>query len=73
MTMVRFCVRNTKLEDIHAGLVPVTKTGNYLDVTVIDGAGREIPRNDMSHFDDHAIRDLMRLIVDRMYTFPGQV
>ena len=25
-TMVLLCVRNTKLEDIHAGLSPVTKT-----------------------------------------------
>ncbi len=68
-TMVLVCVRNTKLEDIHAGLVPVTKTGDYSDVTVIDGDGRRIPWNDVSHFDDNAMRDLMRQIVDRMYTF----
>ena len=68
-TMVLVCVRNTKLEDIHAGLAPVTKTGDYSDVTVIDGDGRRIPWNDVSHFDDDAMRDLMRQIVDRVYTF----
>ena len=70
--MVLVCVRNTKLEDIHAGLVPVTKTGDYSDVTVIDGDGRRIPWNDVSHFDDDARRDLMRQIVDRMYTFQAK-
>ena len=71
--MVLVCVRNTKLEDIHAGLVPVTKTGDYSDVTVIDGEGRQIPWNDVSHFDDDAMRDLMRQIVDRVYTFQVNV
>ena len=68
-TMVLVCVRNTKLEDIHAGLVPVTKAGDYSDVTVIDGEGRRIPWNGVSHFDDDVMRDLMRQIVDRVYTF----
>ena len=68
-TMVLVCVRNTKLEDLHAGLVPVTKTGDYSDVTVIDGDGRQIPWNDVSHIDDDAMRELMRQIVDRVYTF----
>ena len=68
-TMVLVCVRNTKLEDLRADLVPVTKTGDYSDVTVTDGDGRQIPWNDVSHFDDDAMRDLMRQIVDRVYTF----
>ena len=68
-TMVLVCLRNTKLEDIHAGLVPVTKTGDYSDVTVIEGDGRRLPWNDASHFDDDVMRDLMRQIVDRVYTF----
>ena len=68
-TMAMLCVRNTKLEDIHAGLVPVTRTGDYSDVTVIDADGRRIPWPDVSHFDDDAMRDLMRQVVDRLYTF----
>ena len=71
-TMVLVCVRNTKLEDLHAGLVPVTNTGDYSDVTVIDGDGRRIPWNDVSHVDDDAMRDLMRQIVDRVYTFQAK-
>ena len=68
-TMAMMCVRNTKLEDIHAGVVPVSKTGNFSDVIVVDAEGREIPWADVSHFDDDAMRDLMRQIVNRLYTF----
>ena len=38
-TMALLCVRNTMIEDIHAGLVPVTRTGDYSDITVIDADG----------------------------------
>ena len=68
-TMALTCFRNSKLEDIHAGLTPVTKTGDYSDVTVIDADGRRISWPDVSHFDDDAMRDLMRQVVDRLYTF----
>ncbi len=68
-TMAMLCVRNTKLEDIHAGILPVTRTGDYSDVTVIDADGNRIPWNRVSHFDDDAMRDLMRQVVDRLYTF----
>lgn len=67
--MALMCVRNTKLEDIHAGVVPVSKNGDYSDVMVVDAEGREIPWADVSHFDDVAMRDLMRQIVNRLYTF----
>ena len=63
------CVRNTKLEDIHAGVVPVSKTGDFSDVMIVDANGREIPWPEVSHFDDDAMRDLMRQIVNRLYTF----
>ena len=68
-TMALLCVRITMIEDIHAGLVPVTKTGDYSDVTVIDADGRRIPWPDVSHIDDDAMRDLMRQVVNRLYTF----
>ena len=48
--MAVFCVRNTELESIHAGLVPVTRTGDYTDVFVIDADGRRMPWPDVSHF-----------------------
>ena len=30
-TMAMMCVRNTELKNIHAGLTPVTRTGDYSD------------------------------------------
>ena len=63
------CVRNTNLEDIHAGLVPVTRTGDYSDVIVVDADGRKIPWPKVSHFDNDAMRDLMKQIVNRLYSF----
>ena len=68
-TMAMMCVRNTMLEDIHAGLTPVTRTGDYSDVMVIDADGRKIPWPEVSHFDDDAMRDLMRQVVNRLYSF----
>lgn len=63
------CVRNTKLEDLHAGISPITHTGDYSDVVVTDAAGRKIPWTEVSHIDDDTMRDLMRQIVNRLYTF----
>ena len=68
-TMALLCVRNTALENIHAGLEPITRTGDYSDVTVIDADGRSIPWPEVSHFGDDTMRDLMREIVDKLYTF----
>jgi hypothetical protein len=67
--MAMMCVRNAKLEDIHAGLVPVTKTGDYSDVVVVDAEGRKIPWPEVSHIDDDQMRELMKEIVNRLYTF----
>jgi hypothetical protein len=33
--IVALCVRNTFLEDLHAGTTPSSKTGDYLDVKVV--------------------------------------
>jgi len=63
------CVRNSKLEDLHAGHVPVTRTGDYSDVVVLDADGKRIPWTDVSRIDDDEMRDLMRDIVNRLYTF----
>ena len=68
-TLAMMCVRNTGLETLHAGVVPVTQTGDYSDVRVIDADGREIAWNDVSHLDDDQMRALMREIVNRLYTF----
>ena len=67
--MAMLCVRNTRLETLHAGLTPVTRTGDYSDVFVTDADGRRIPWTDVSHVDEDEMRDLMRDIVNRLYTF----
>lgn len=41
-TMAMLCVRNTHLETIHAGKTPVTRTGEWTDVTVVDADGNRI-------------------------------
>ena len=68
-TLAMMCVRNTGLETLHAGIVPVTHAGDYSDVRVIDADGREIAWNDVSHLDDDQMRDLMREIVNRLFSF----
>lgn len=67
-TMAMLCVRNTHLETIHAGKTPVTRTGDWSDVTVVDGDGNRIPWTDVSHVSDDQMRNLMRDIVNRLYT-----
>ncbi len=67
--MAMICVRNMGIEELHAGTVPVTHTGDYSDVWVTDADGRKIPWPDASHIDDDQMRSLMRRIVDRLYTF----
>jgi hypothetical protein len=67
--MAMICVRNTMLEDLHAGPGPVTRTGDYSDVVVLDAEGNRIPWSEVSRIDDVEMRDLMRQIVNRLYTF----
>ena len=67
--MAMICIRNTRLEELHAGSQPVTLTGDYSDVTVVDATGRTICWRDVSHIDDAQMADLMRGIVDRLFTF----
>lgn len=63
------CVRNSRLEDLHAGQVPVTKLGDWSDVVVIDGEGNRIPWTELSRIDEGKMRALMRDVVNRLYTF----
>jgi hypothetical protein len=67
--MAMLCVRNTQLETLHAGLPPITRTGDYSDVVVLDADGRRIPWTEVSRFDEDEMRALMRDIVNRLYTF----
>ena len=63
------CVRQSRLEILHRGLCPITHTGDYSDVVVVDAEGRRIPWPEVSRFDENEMRDLMREIVNKIYTF----
>lgn len=67
--MAVICVRNTGIEELHAGTVPATHTGDYSDVFITDADGRQIPWSDASHLDHDQMRTVMKQIVDRIYTF----
>ena len=66
--MAVMCVRNTILEDFHGGIHPVTHTGDFSDVVVIDANGRRIPWTKVAHIEQDEMRELMRQIVNRLYT-----
>ncbi len=66
--MAMLCVRNTQLETLHAGLTPVTRTGDYSDVFVMDADGRRIPWTEVSRIDDDEMRELKQELVNRLYT-----
>jgi len=67
--MTLICVRNTHLENLHAGTVPTTLTGDYSDVFVVNAEGRTIPWFEVVHIDDIQMADLMRNIVNRLFAF----
>ena len=67
-SMAILWVRNTDLENVHAGVVPATRTRDYTDVTIIDAEGRRIPWPEVSHFDEDAMRHPMRKVADRPFT-----
>ena len=71
--MALICVRNTRLESLHAGPGVVSHTEDYTDVTVTDANGRQIPWSEVSRISDDEMRELMREIVNRLYTFQLRV
>lgn len=67
--MAAACVRRGYLEKLHAGVTPVTRSGDYSDVRVIDAEGREIPWNQVSRINQDEMKTLMTGVVNRIYTF----
>src|SRR5271166_2815604 len=65
--MAVLCVRNTFLEDLHAGKTAVSETGDYSDVKVIT-PDREIPWNELSRISDEEMKKLMKQVVNKLYT-----
>jgi hypothetical protein len=62
------CVRNTFLEDLHAGTSPSSKTGDYSDVKVLTPYG-EIAWRNLSRISDEEMKRLMKEVATKIYTF----
>src|SRR5579864_2226487 len=67
--MATACVRRGYLEKLHQGITPVTRSGDYSDVKIIDADGREIPWNDVSRVSQAEMQTLMTGVVNRIHTF----
>ena len=65
--MAVLCVRNTSIEDVHAGIEPHSPAGDYSDVKVVTSVG-EIPWPRASRIRDDEMRAFMKQVVDRLYT-----
>jgi hypothetical protein len=70
--LVQQCFRNSVLEDLHAGIAPSSKTGDYSDVVVCTPFG-EIAWRRLSRLDDAEMKLLMIDVVDRTYQFLHQL
>ena len=70
-TMGLLCVADSKLGEFGAGQRPVTRTGDYSDIVVVDADadGRIIPWQCVARLDAVEMDRTMREIVDRLYTF----
>ena len=64
--IVQRCVRNSVLEDLHAGIVPDSKAGDYSDVVVSTPHG-QIPWSRLSRFNDVEMKALMIDVVNKTY------
>ncbi|MCC6392070.1 MAG: hypothetical protein IT167_15830 [Bryobacterales bacterium] len=66
--LVLQCFRNSRLEDLHAGISPSSASGDYSDVEVRSPYG-PIPWPEVSRFNDDEMKDLMIDVVNRTYQF----
>jgi hypothetical protein len=65
--MAVYCVRNTFLEDLHAGTAPSSQAGDYSDVKVVSPYG-EILWQKLSRLNDDEMKKLMKEVVNKLYT-----
>ena len=68
MVLVEQCVRNSTLENLHAGIVPDSLTGDHSDVKVVTPYG-EIAWSALSRISDDEMKLLITEIVNKVYTF----
>lgn len=67
LAMAVLCVRNTCIEDVHAGIAPLTQTGDHSDIKIVTPYG-EIPWTSASRVSEDEMRQFMKQVVDRIYT-----
>ncbi len=65
--LVETGMRNSQLEDLHAGTSPESATGDFNDVKVVSPYG-EIPWARVSRLSDEEMKALMIEVVDRVFT-----
>ena len=63
------CVADSGLGKLAEGQCPVTRTGDYSDVVVVDAEGRIIPWPRVARCDAKEMRRTRREIVDKLFTF----
>jgi hypothetical protein len=68
LALVESCVRNSVLEDWHAGREVISPAGDFSDVKIVSPAG-EIPYLEASRISDPEMKALMRQVVDAVFTF----
>jgi len=66
------CFRNSKLEDLHAGIYPNSQSGDYSDVKVVTPYG-EISWERLGRVSDDEMKVLMIDVVDRCYEFLSEL
>ena len=66
------CLRNSKLEDLHTGISPSSKTGDYSDVKIVTPYG-EIPWTQVSRLNNDEMKELMIDVVNRTDRYLGAV
>jgi hypothetical protein len=64
LNMALLC-RNTCIEDVHAGVEPSSKAGDFSDAKLITPYG-EIPWNKLSRIRNDEMREFMKQVVDRL-------
>lgn len=67
LALVEHGMRNSRLEELHAGISPSSAVGDYSDVKVVTPYG-EIPWSRVSRLCDEEMKALMIEVVDRVYT-----
>ena len=48
-SLVEVCVRNSSIEDLHAGIFPATETGDFIPTRSHTGPFGEIPWTELLH------------------------